>query len=273
MKQAKKKNFNIKMIAAVALCGFSAVSLVSGAVAWFSASRVSKGSGDSMTAVEPSPIFKKMSFHNYVHIDYVNNTLKFNQNATGYIEFDENGTLQYYGDTSVSLGTYDQLNQTQPVLCLIELDTKHVVTAEEPIVVSAKTEETYIGASEDKIVAEGNPLSSVVRFYSNAYADGDALDAISGTYTSAEVTYDVYNVGMKTIANSDSFAKFTNEYTYTSFDPTPTLYEGAVNDEVTYIGIVFDYYTYALEYIYNTYLGLDILDDTITFACDWTMVI
>ena len=269
-----KKNHNkIKMIAAVALCGFSAISLVSGAIAWFSASRISKDSGDSMTAVEPSPIFKRMSFHNYLHIDYVNSVYKFNQTEAGYIDFVD-GALEYHGNASISLGAYDQLNQSQPILCLIELDTKHTVSATDPLVVTAKTDETYIGASEDAIAATGNPLSSVVRFYSTAYEDDDDLGTIEGSYTNDSGTFTVYNVPMAAQATDyGSFALFENEYTYDDFDDNPTLYEADNGDDVTYIAIVFDYYIYALEYIYNTYLGLDILDDTITFTCDWTMVV
>ena len=120
---------------------------------------------------------------------------------------------------------------------------------------------------EEHQTGEKNPLSSVVAFYSKAYT---SLASITET--------NYYNVP---IAEYDAESGYTRE-TFVQFNETTTeyqsfiqrknLYEGTTGD-VLYIAIVVDYYHYALEYVYNTFIGNTTLEDRIYFECDWNMVI
>ena len=46
-----------------------------------------------------------------------------------------------------------------------------------------------------------------------------------------------------------------------------------VKNEAPLKAIIVDYYHAAVEYVYSTFLSEEVLEETIYFTCDWSMVI
>lgn len=272
------RNLNIKMVAAVALCSFSVVAVAVSTIAWFTAYR-SKGSEGGMRIYTPDKIFKKMTIHEIVNIDYANVKYSFDKDpiasatynkTTGRVETSENFTIE--------MDTYNDLEQNHPVLMLVELIDTITATSDDPITVYASSSNTeYFGVPDEtgnpknEILREGNPLSSVVAFYTKAYTTAELNNASITTAT----TYDF------PIAELDNTSGFTRE-TFSTFDDTTMEFIGFTQNKrlwgtetatVNYIAIICDYYRPAIEFVYSTYLSEEVLEDTIYFTCDWSMVI
>ena len=122
-----------------------------------------------------------------------------------------------------------------------------------------------------------NPLSSVVQFHSFEF---------TGTIQSNTHTYDVIEINQQgnpvtvedvagitidtdafTSTNKSQFVNFSNDDSYT-FNKEVCVYEGTVSN-YTYVGIVINYNSSAIEYICSKYLGNLILNDGLNFKCDW----
>lgn len=285
------KDMKLKFASAIALCGFSVVALVLGTFAWFTAARVKNNQQDSISVVNPSGLFKQMTIHNAVNVirnvniveeqEVVTYTYQFNQTAEGTVTYNPiTHKPGYTGNTNISMGVYDLLDRHHPVLLLIELIEQVQTTAEIGVSVSATTESSFLGEStaEEPVAVNGNPLSSVVESFSSGYtqAELNALKQTNGySYTDPD-TEETTNYNTINIAGQDdtvAFAQFDNNDNYTGFDPEISLYNAPQSTTLQYVGIVFDFYEEALEYIYNTFLGNEILEDRVGFTCDWEMII
>ena len=294
MKSNIAKNQKLRLVAAVGLCFFSVVAVVTATVAWFTAFRKSDDENNGMTIVNPYGYFSRMDLYELTDtggIDYANEKFHFKKTPKASAVLDPNdGTIDYGepGTFTIEMDTYSDLDQHSPILMLITLNETITQTAQKPVTVYAACDKDYyFGEKEDnpsspnygqpkneiKVwdeehqTGEKNPLSSVVAFYSKAYT---SLASITET--------NYYNVP---IAEYDAESGYTRE-TFVQFNETTTeyqsfiqrknLYEGTTGD-VLYIAIVVDYYHYALEYVYNTFIGNTTLEDRIYFECDWNMVI
>ena len=71
-----------------------------------------------------------------------------------------------------------------------------------------------------------------------------------------------------TNSNRASFSSFTNSEDYNGFNKQINVFRGDVTG-VTYIGLVVDYNTLALEYVFSRNLGHDALNAGLQFKCDW----
>ena len=281
----------LKFASAIALCGFSVVALVLGTVAWFTAVRVRNNDQDSISVVNPSGLFKQMTIHNAVNVirnvhyidetEVINYTYQFDQNPEGTITYNiAKRKAEFDGDTSVSMGVYDLLDRHHPVLLLIELTGEVTTSADVSVSVTASTESIFIGekTGENPVTVNGNPLSSVVEAYSNAYTQTqlDEIKQSNGySYTDPDTqqttSYNTFNINSS--LETVSFAQFDEDDTYTGFDNEISLYSAPTGKKLQYVGVVFDFYEEALEYIYNTFLGNELLEDRVGFTCDWEMII
>lgn len=272
------KNLNFKMVAAVALCSFSVVAVAVSTIAWFTAFR-SKNSEGGMRIYTPDKIFKKMTIHEINNIDYANVKYSFDKEpiatatynkTTGRVETSENFTIE--------METYTDLEQNHPVLMLVELIDTVTATTDDPITVYASSSNTeYFGAPDETgnpkntILREGNPLSSVVAFYTKAYTTAEISNA-------SITTSDSYVFPIAELDNTSGFQRETfstfNDATmeFIGFTQNKRLWS-STTASVNYIAIICDYYRPAIEFVYSTYLSEEVLEDTIYFTCDWSMVI
>lgn len=289
MKGINFKNQKVRLVAAAGLCLFTAVAVTTATVAWFTAFRKSDDNSDNMTIVNPYGYFHSMSLHKLTvdgegevnGIDYRNNKFYFQQTPSATATFNtRNGLIDYSDNFNIEMETYSDLDQHSPVLMLITLNETVTATQEKPVTVYAYCDKNYYfgqknahGEPEHEIQREGNPLSSVVAFYSQGFT---SLTPITGTGEHAG-TY------VTPIAQYEEESDYERE-TFVQFDEqtsepaaVPFIQNKNIvsieTGSVLYIAVIVDYYHYALEYVYNTFLGNTTLEETIFFSCDWNMVI
>lgn len=169
--------------------------------------------------------------------------------------------------TYALLNAYDKSTLTNGDLIGVTADEGHG---------GGKTVYRYVSATSSyemvwiDLKVNGNPMSSVVQFHSFEFT-GANIDAIKGDKLINGVSTSGINIAESAFTNSNKseFAKFSNVDTFT-YDKKITAYQGDVSG-ITYVGIVIDYNSLALQYIFSKYLGSDALSsgEDITFSCDW----
>ncbi len=122
-----------------------------------------------------------------------------------------------------------------------------------------------------------NPLSSVVQFhyfeFTGTIADNthtydvNIINEYGNTHLEEDVDGITIDTADFTSSNKSEFAEFSDEDTY-QYNKEINVYDGDVRG-ISYVGIVVNYNSLALEYIFSKYLGHDYLSDGITFHCDW----
>ena len=122
-----------------------------------------------------------------------------------------------------------------------------------------------------------NPLSSVITFHSLGFTgtindnvetyDVSRMNEFGHMVTEEDVSGIVVDTADLTDSNKSQFADFEDEDSY-EFHKSINAFAGDIKS-YTYIGIVANYNTLALEYIFFKYLGHDYLSDGLTFKCDW----
>ena len=286
MKSKNVKNQKLRLVAAVGLCFFSVVAVVTATVAWFTSLRQDNDDNSTMNVVSPFGYFSRMDLYRLTDtggIDYAAEKFHFKKTPEAYAFLNEtSGEVEYSENFTIEMDTYSDLDQHSPILMLITLSDTITQTAEKPVTVYAACDKDYYfgekgadGQPKNQIkvwdpetqTGEKNPLSSVVAFYSKAYT---SLDSITETnyYNIPIAEYDA-DSGY----DRETFVQFNETTTeYQSFIQRKNLYNGTSGD-VLYIAIVVDYYHYALEYVYNTFIGNETLEERIFFECDWNMVI
>ena len=265
MKKPTGRGVNIKLVASVALCGFSVVVCAIGTVAWFAARRVSNSDNGNIQVISPSGMFNKMYIHQCINEG--DDVYEFDKNNNGYFYYDAStdSVKPSSNDLSIVMGTYDLLDRHHPLLLVVELKEEYTVSNNVPVTVCGQTDEIFIGArnpNQNPVAVSGNPLSSVVEFFSYGY---------SASGYAAICDADSINVPISNTTNS--FVGFDEEDGTGYVRENVDFYRASNGDTVKYITIVLDYYETALEYIYNVFLGNEILDDQIGFTCDWEMII
>lgn len=169
------KNINkLKIIAATSMTIFSLACVFVATIAWFSANRAVNGKGNGFEIGNEGGIIESVKLH------------KLNTNATGGYSFDENPSVTYTAksggftkdpsDTTTSIGTYDSLvDQVYAVLYVIQLKEEAVKDRSSvTLQITTSTEEkdnlfhTNDGIYANLLNKEGNPMSSIVQFYSTS---------------------------------------------------------------------------------------------------------
>ena len=238
----------------------------------------------------------------------------FENTYSGKISYDwTSNTASYSGNTSISLDDYSPLDAAHPLLLVFELDKAYDLTLDGEIVIKGITEvEDFLGTRVNHSApkydlkttgvyySETNAqdssktdyyyaLSSVANFYctdsSNELynkTNGENTTLINTTYTVANLRNRDDSIQAKAtdpdaIVPDLSFTAIDNSNDTTSFNQEPSLYTSIANTTVRYISVIVDYYADAVEYIYSTYLGNEILetelDSVLHFRCDWGLEI
>lgn len=282
-----KKKANIVFATCMAI--FSLASAFAGTFAWF-ASNTDVGASGMQVTTGIRGKFSKISYHQMTTASA--DEYHFNKTPTAYMTYDwstmslsspKDGNGQTIASFDLVMGAYNPLDQTKPVLVLIELDKEYDTSAEGNVLVKGVTETTgFLGAKnidrqpeytlgEDLVlkVTGGHdyyPLSSVVTFRSISFSEDDF------STWSGNSTYDITFSNTSPSYDRD-FTVVDNLNDTSSFESNITIYNSDGNTAVEYIAIVVNYKPIAIEYIYSTYLGDPLLggtyEDTLYFTCDW----
>lgn len=284
----RKNNTTLKIVAGTAMTIFTLFSCFVGTYAWFQARQNANNNSDAFNIDSLTGRFLSMKiFLSNMPENPTTTPTNYSFNTTEY------GTITLKDRKSkeviftpkdesnagkpADLLQYSLYNQRRPVMLLVELDKVYTFDATNKYAITATTDKNFIGLFNEgqtgddypRLKPTNNPLSSVIKVFSNAYSD---LSSVPFTYP----------IPQETASNVKHFANFSlddeGEYTCTDddFDQTINFYESQTSGsvDVRYISIVLDYYDAALSFIYNNYLGYDVLDqDSITYICDWTLSI
>lgn len=284
------RNNGLKIVAATGMSIFTLFTVFCATYAWFSMNISSKTEGNRISVEPASGKFYKLSIHNAVSIS--DTQFGFDANPWGTIQIENWRTrrlITNYSSDSFFMGSYDYLEKMHPVLFLFQFGDdgveNYTASADEPISIKASTNiDYYVGDNAagrtlypiDEIdVSQGhfNPLSSVVKYSSRVFASAEDLDDIKTENNMiGGVTYDTYDFSTEDLSGEGSFVAFDEQDLYDSFEQEPVLYS-TTSATVKYVAVVFDYYELAMETIYGAFLGDEVLSDTLSFTCDWTLVI
>jgi len=268
---------------------FSLLTVFSATAAWFGMNKDVDTSGTNINVVNPNGKLDSIEFFTFKEMmnDGIDNTgFKFNTTAVGSMSFNyATETVTTTGDTSISLDNFTLLNPEHPLLLIFNLNGEYSL-GEDEFIIRALTERTSFLGERSSI--DGSPvhdlsnpssylrkdettqtayyaLSSVARFLYQELSDDDYATLTSGT--SLDFAY-------TSLTNNENFVSIDNATETSSFNSNPTFY-ASTNNTVSHVALVIDYFNDAIEYIYSTYLGDDVLEDTydyiLHFECDWSM--
>ncbi len=312
MKFDRRRKNLLNIVAMTSMCIFSLFAVFSGAVAWFSSVQNYGSGADNMEVTVVSGMFKKMTIHQSV--TYENQVFQFDQSPSATVSVDWNsGTSSIdFTDpdaTQVQMGLHSLLQGEQSALMfLIELDDAYDFGSDNALSINASTESGMIGDGftdnngngvfdegdvwDYPLEASGNPLSNVITFFSNVH--GGNLDEETGSY-SPDMTTSTYNETATysvsadlptrgadesgTILKKGSFADIESDelgnLEVTDFRQEECFFKSSSESGVRFISIVLEYSDTAFDFIYNTFLGSDVLEQNefIYFKCDWMLTI
>lgn len=284
---------------------FSLAAIFAATYAWFS---MNKEVGDSGTSVNVgyTEYFSKISYHQFLE-DPVPSDSGCNFSLTPYVSMTYNARTKTFNTPTNGAGQnvndgfdlvmeqYDPMNKHKPVLVLAELSQDVTCTSGKGVRVNGTTSTLdFLGRKDDnthqakyyfdrepslKMNTIGGidyyPLSSVVCFKARAFSQTQY-----NTWVSGESAYVVTGLNEtenpKWLGPADhNFSEADVDSDVSYFYNESIIYSSDYSGDTTvkYIAIVVDYYDLAIEYIYSTYLGNDILEGTYSyilhFACDW----
>ncbi|MCR5079308.1 MAG: hypothetical protein K6B65_05280 [Bacilli bacterium] len=275
--QGNKKNKNLLKIAAVtSMTIFSLMAVFTGTLAWFNANRVISNNGNDMQIERLSCLVESVSIHHLANeIDYINDpsTLLFNSNfVRKYNVNSETNAITYEAGQdggTLGLNQYSLLGNSHPILFLFKLTGSYepsevTIQLEVPATVGGQTnywleQINDNGAPYSPLALSGNPFSSVVRYRTIG------LSALPNTLSFESSALSSFDSFVK--INSDGTPNFT-----TTQREKMIRFEEEYN--FTYVGIVFDYYKEAMEYVYSINIGNAIFNDLTTdigFVFDWIL--
>lgn len=172
------KNINkLKIIAATSMTIFSLACVFVATIAWFSANRAVNGNGNGFEIGNEGGIIESVKLHELEKIATggAQTSYSFNKEPSVTYTAKSGGFTKEPSDyTSTSIGTYDSLvDQVYAVLYVIQLK-EEAVKDRSPVTlqITTSTEEkdnlfhTNDGTYANLLNKEGNPMSSIVQFYS-----------------------------------------------------------------------------------------------------------
>ena len=269
MASGKNNKKTIKIISATLMCIFSLFITFTGTIAWFTAVRETNNNVDDFGVKDLGEHVNNIEFHAFEgEITQNGNTYyTFSTSPSGSVSIVDGVATQ---TGSMNMGTFSIDNPHHPILILFELKDSGEINF------GASTNSNYMASNSYTLQASNNPLSSIVEFYRFTYSStsSDATSLSSRTINVGGTNY--YSLKTNEFVrgtNSISFPEINNNGDYTgNFRSEIVLYNG-VSNGLSYVGIVIDYYQESLEYVYSYYLGHPLLNDGLSFSCDWEMLL
>ena len=299
----------MKLVAATSMCIFTLFSVFSASIAWFEMIRKTGGDADIMP-IDKFERFSKISYFDFVGTP-TDSACSFNMKPFASITYDlesrtfnkpVDGDGNQINGFNFQMQTYDPMNKHKPVLVLAELVSDVDTSNTTGVQVLAKTEtEGFVGAKNTNSLpayklgssntpnliiytddtnpsdpVDYYPLSSVINFRSKAFSQNEYNSWVNG-----KTTYDVTlnNTWIEPVAgdsekpNLKNFVYVDPDADVSQFQQESIVYSSGTGPTVKYIAVVVDYYDAAIEYIYSTYLGDSVLEETyeylLNFVCDW----
>ncbi|MBQ9458142.1 MAG: hypothetical protein IJU64_06575 [Bacilli bacterium] len=280
-------NPKLKIIAATSMVIFSLAAAFSGAYAWFDSVSMVKENANSFPVSPISGDFKSLTI--YPSIDTSRTEMHFDlgnplQTLTVTNWNPITVTSNPLTPPTITMGEYDLLEPSQPLLLVFDFDKDVSPTAAEPIHIKANSSKDYYLGSVDSIEGKDDvkgkyPMSSVVACYAKSFTTpSSSLPTATYSVTIEGVTTDYDHTWTLTYEDRDA------DYTKTSFVYFDTESAGkvegphfnssisvfkATSGTVRSIAVVLDYYANAIDYVFNNFLGLEEMH----FACDWVTVV
>lgn len=278
----------LKIASATLVCVFSLFVTFASTFAWFASVRSNNNNNVAIEVTNENRIFKSFSLYemipntdtegNIIPITSTTNEYHFSKTPLGTITYDyDNDECITTGDLGINIGTYSLLDQFHPVLGIFEFYPEASNPTEvNPVAVYAHTDMGFVGETvvdettgeisyPNELQDEGNPLSSIIQFTTFGIND---LTEIS--------TRDDFEIRKNTdLANAtvSSFVEFNDTYTEATMNNNPVLFK-QTSGSVRYAVCLFNFNATALEYIYATYLGNDVVeggeDNIVGYTCDFT---
>lgn len=274
---------NAKIISATAVAIFTLLASFSGTFAWFEARRSANVDTGDFQVVNLGENVTGVAFHEFNGV--VDGNYTFKTTATGSVTIDPaTGTAVQAG--TPTMPTYSLEYPHQPILMLLTVKQDSGDAS-----ISVSNDSVYIadpnpaGGKTPYNIAQHNthPLSSVAKFIAFTYStEEDESQNITHNISiesnnSADQTVILENasspfaVPKSALDNSKKWKSFVdiNNGEYNGFSPRKNIYTGTTAN-YTYIGIVVEYYSESLEYIYSYYMGNESINEGLQFYCDWT---
>lgn len=254
----KKKNF--KIIAATSMTIFSLFTLFCASMAWFMAAKSVDNSDDGFFIKQASSVVTSIDIHT---LQSENTAYVYNESVSA--TYTVSGTSASTSSSAIDIGYYSQLRANQSVLLIFNLDTtvdnfKISLTATSTLTEANSLVYVVDGEAKNPVTSTtGNSLSTIIKFKPIFF-------------TNDTPTYDL------------SSTTFENEYSFVTLSSTTI----SINDSLTILdtsdshscfGLVMEYSTDIIEYIYSINLGNNVIessseDDPIKFdKIDFTLAI
>ena len=281
----------IKIAAATSMVVFSLGAAFAGSAAWFNSVSSLAQDVNQMAVESLDGNFSSLKIYNSIFAD--KNDYYFSKTASQTVEVDswKDFTLKDY--VALTMDTYSPLDPYQPIMMVIEYTDVIQVGSSATLKINATTPINYfvgdtLGDKTGKALAyDNNPLSSIVHSYSFSAPNANYL---SNTYSGTYNQQDVYHIAAKKVNQVEGLENFQNKRfvdltAQNHFSSSVDFFDSSVKSgdyTIKQVIIIIDYYQDALEYIYNEYLGEDVLDGyefdqggdhTIRFKCDWKVVL
>lgn len=256
MAKSKTQNF-LKIICATSVTLFSLLAVFTGCFSWFNAKRTYNAENDTFTVSRIESSFSALHIHKATSAD--DDNYVFSSTPEDTITFDSEGKAEHTNDEPISFGQFDPRSPHHPLLFDFELSSSVTVASGAEINLMAKTERSFVGINGEDLSATSNPLSWIISAY--AFHTNEA---------SISYSYAVDDLGV-----SKHFVSFTGDHgnlSYSGFENSLRLLSPAVGTTLRHVVLIMDYYADAVSYIYNRYLGSEILDqDNVPFFVDWEL--
>lgn len=238
----KKKNF--KIIAATSMTIFTLFTFFCASMAWFMAVKSVDNAGDGIVIKQASSVVNSIEIHTLKddNVAYV-----YNENAS--ITYNVSNTSVTHDSTSnIGIGSYSQLKPAQSILLIFNLNTnaenfKISLSATTTLTLENSLVYTVSGEAQNKVeVDKSYSLSTIIQFKPIFFTD----DTVSYDLTSASFTG---TYAFVTLTNST--ASLTSSLTILN-----------TTDSHSCFGLVMEYSTDIIEFIYSLNLGNDVVESS-----------
>ena len=253
MKKRLDARLGIIFISLALILSILALILLNGSTAWFAENNDIVANNASINVNSPGKLIESVEYYPISSISLSGNNNIYTFSAS-----------QIPKDQPKMLGTFSALVANRQLL--IKINLKAGVTGAR--VIAQSSGDTYIVKNKDTVINKnGNPLSSVVEFYSIANVDKneDGEYVISGSDIKGSV---------KRFSDIDS----SYGVIPASFSPEIEVYSTPNGNTDNSIFIIVDYYEESLEYVLDFVSGLiadqktDVVAGaTVNFVCDFEL--
>lgn len=265
----KLGNKNLKIAAATMMTIFSLFTCFSAAAAWFVGVRSRNSDINNFNVTVTSGNVSTIKVYDFYGSTEDGTILGFNPTSSHTVTISDevpSGALEF------EMGEYSLDDPHHPVLFLFELSS-----GMQDIIFH--TTSTYLTTGD--LTSDENPLSSIVMTHWFLFTDNPTDNAGTNRTTTGNLVVDgsvvskTYvpiteaNASSTATSNMDSFVSF-DEHNDFSFKNDLIAFSGNTSGYQC-VGIVLDYYSASLEYIYSYFLGSTYLNSGLGFICDWSM--